>query len=154
MTGNEGHGILCSCRLVPMTSTIMQGHSGSATANNLRWIMSTTKQAMSFKLASTVGHFSCDLDFENIHMTRPPCFFFYFLVLLLQIRGLIYFESAAIRFTSARGHLDCINGTYWRDVLLLCWQIEAAANLWCFIMNIADDQLHTVMKSCHESVSC
>ena len=40
--------------LVSMTLTLMQGQSGSTKANNHR---SATKQAISIKLAITVGHF-------------------------------------------------------------------------------------------------
>ena len=64
--------------LVSMTLTLMQGHSRSA--KNQRWIISTSKQAMSIKLATTVGllaefTWSC-LDFENVYMAWSYCSFF------------------------------------------------------------------------------
>ena len=40
---------------------------------NQRWIISTTKQAISIKLATTVGHFLRDIDFENVDMAGPSC---------------------------------------------------------------------------------
>ena len=49
-----------------MTLTLMQGHNGSAKATNQCWIILTTKQTVSIKLATTVGHFLRDLDFENV----------------------------------------------------------------------------------------
>ena len=42
--------------LVSITLTLMQGRSGSAMAKIQRWIISTTKQATSINLATTVGH--------------------------------------------------------------------------------------------------
>ena len=43
--------------LVLVTLTLMQVHSGSAKAKSQRCILSATKQAISIKLATTVGHF-------------------------------------------------------------------------------------------------
>ena len=43
-----------------------QGHSGSEKAKIQFQIIWTTKQATSIKLATTVGHFLCDLDFVNL----------------------------------------------------------------------------------------
>ena len=43
--------------LVSMTLTLMQGHSGSAKIKIQCWIISTSKQSTSIKLATTVGHF-------------------------------------------------------------------------------------------------
>ena len=43
--------------LVLMTVTLMQGHSGSAKANSQRSMLSTTEQAITIKLATTVGLF-------------------------------------------------------------------------------------------------
>ena len=43
--------------LISMTFTLVQGHSGSTKATNQRWIISTTKQAISIKLVTTVSHF-------------------------------------------------------------------------------------------------
>ena len=43
--------------LVLMTLTLMQGHSWSPKAKNQRKIFSTTKQATSIKLATSVSHF-------------------------------------------------------------------------------------------------
>ena len=54
--------------LVSISLTVTQDHSGSAKAKNQHWIILTTKQAISIKLATRVGHFLCDLDFENIYM--------------------------------------------------------------------------------------
>ena len=54
--------------LVPVTLNWMQGYSGSAKANNSRGILSATKQAISIKLATTLGHFLCDHDFANVYM--------------------------------------------------------------------------------------
>ena len=70
--------------LVLMTFTLMQGHSGSAKANNQCCMLSATKQAItkyyiiSIKLAKTVGHFLCDhdLDFANVYMACPSCIIF------------------------------------------------------------------------------
>ena len=42
--------------LVSMTLTLMQGHNGLAEENIQRWIISTTKQAISIQLSETVGH--------------------------------------------------------------------------------------------------
>ena len=38
------------------------------------WISSATKQAISIKLATTVGHFLRDLDFKNVAMACTSCF--------------------------------------------------------------------------------
>ena len=56
--------------LVSMTLTLMLGHIGSAKAKNQRLMLSATKQAISIKLATTVGHFlrDVDLDFANVYM--------------------------------------------------------------------------------------
>ena len=43
--------------LVSMILTFAQGHSVLAKANNQRWIIWTTKQVISIKRATTVGHF-------------------------------------------------------------------------------------------------
>ena len=53
--------------LILMTLTLMQGHSGSAKAQakHQRGIISTSKQAISIKLAATVGQFLRDLDFTT-----------------------------------------------------------------------------------------
>ena len=56
-----------------MTLTLIQGHSGLAKANNQHLIISTTKQAISIKLSTMVGHFWRDLDFENVYMAWPSC---------------------------------------------------------------------------------
>ena len=54
-----------------MTLTLMKGHSGSVKAKNQRCILSETKQAISIKLAATVGlfFFLHDLEFANVYMT-------------------------------------------------------------------------------------
>ena len=51
-------------------------HSGSAKAKNQLCMLSATKQAICIKLATTVGHFLCDLDldFANVCMVCPTCF--------------------------------------------------------------------------------
>ena len=60
MAFNRGMTIdLCMAymlRLVTMNLTLMQGHSGLADDKLQRWIISTTKQAISIKHAATVGH--------------------------------------------------------------------------------------------------
>ena len=64
--------------LVLMTLTLMQGHSTSAKATNQLCMLSSTKQAISIKLATEVGGvFLCDLDldFANICMVDPLVFF-------------------------------------------------------------------------------
>ena len=47
---------------------------GRQRQKNQHWIISTTKQVISIKFATTVGHFVCDLDFENVCMAWIPCF--------------------------------------------------------------------------------
>ena len=75
--------------LVLMTLTLMQGHSGSAKAKNQRCMLSETKQAISIKLATTVDLFFKyilhDLDFANVYMASPTCFFWVFLPLFLLL---------------------------------------------------------------------
>ena len=54
-----------------MLVSMMQGHSGSAKAKQsaLNYLdCVTTNQAPSIILATTVGHFLRDLDFENVYM--------------------------------------------------------------------------------------
>ena len=51
--------------LVSMTLTLMQGHSGSAKATILGWIISTTKPATGIKLSTTVGHFGGTLTLRT-----------------------------------------------------------------------------------------
>ena len=41
--------------LTSVILTLMQGHNGSAKAKDQRWIISKAKQAISIKLATTVG---------------------------------------------------------------------------------------------------
>ena len=41
---------------------------GQQMQTNQRLIISTTKQATSIELATTVGHFVSDLDFETVYM--------------------------------------------------------------------------------------
>ena len=60
------HGISANARFNDLT--LMQSHSGLAKAKIQCWIISTTKQATSIKLATTVVHFLRDLDFENVYM--------------------------------------------------------------------------------------
>ena len=50
---------------VSMTLTLMPGHSGSAKAKYQRCMLSATKQAISFKLATTVGHFYVTLTLQT-----------------------------------------------------------------------------------------
>ena len=61
-----------SARLVSITLTLMQGHSGSAKENNKnqRWLLSETNQAIGIQLATTVGlfFFLRDSDFGNVYI--------------------------------------------------------------------------------------
>ena len=66
-------GLWMPYMLMFMLVTLMQGHSGSAKAKNHHCVPSATKQAISIKLATMVGHFLLDLDFAKIHMACPPC---------------------------------------------------------------------------------
>ena len=50
--------------LVSITLTVMQGHGGSTKANNQRYMLSATKQAISVKPATTVGHFYVTLTLQ------------------------------------------------------------------------------------------
>ena len=63
--------------LILMTLTLMQGHSESAKACSQRCMLSATKQAISLKLATTVGHFLSDrdLDLASVYMVCPACCF-------------------------------------------------------------------------------
>ena len=57
--------------LVLMTLTLMHGHSGSTKAKDQNCRLSATKQTISIKLGTTVGHVVCgdlDLDFANIYI--------------------------------------------------------------------------------------
>ena len=76
--------------LVSMTLTLMQVHSGSVKARNERCFMSTTKQAISIKRATTVRHFLRDLDIENAYMACPACFLFF----SVRFFGVRVFSSA------------------------------------------------------------
>ena len=66
--------------LVSMTSTLMQAHSGSTENQIQRWIISTTKQVINIKLATTVCLFlfcfcaSPWLCSEDMYMAWPTCF--------------------------------------------------------------------------------
>ena len=51
--------------LVSMILTLMQGHSGSAKAKYERRIISTTKQAISIRLPTTVGHIFVTLTLKT-----------------------------------------------------------------------------------------
>ena len=44
--------------------------------NKSAWIISTIKEAISVKLATTLGHFVRDLDFENLYFAWPTRFYF------------------------------------------------------------------------------
>ena len=72
-------------RLVLMTLTLMQGHSWSAKAKNQCCMHLATKQVISIKLATTVGHFLHDLDhdFTIVYMACSACLFSW--VLLIPI---------------------------------------------------------------------
>ena len=54
---------------------VMQGHIGSTKAKYQRCMLSATKQVISLKLATTTGHFVCDLDldFANVYAVYPAC---------------------------------------------------------------------------------
>ena len=56
-----------------MTLTLMQGHSGSGKAKNQLCMLSATEQTISIKLATRVGHFLRDLDFDfgYVYMACP-----------------------------------------------------------------------------------
>ena len=63
------------CYIMPMldsmTLTTMQGHSGSTKANNQRWIISTTTQAISINTSCNGSQYLRDLDYENGYMAWP-----------------------------------------------------------------------------------
>ena len=66
--------------LVAMTLTLMQGHNGSAKDKNQRWIISTTKQARSITLATTLGHFffcTWPWPWKRFFMAWPSSFVLY-----------------------------------------------------------------------------
>ena len=58
--------------LILMTLTLMQGHSGSAKAENQCCILS---RQLSIKRATTVGHFDVILTFANVYVACPACFY-------------------------------------------------------------------------------
>ena len=90
-------------KLVFITLTLIQGHSGSAKAKYKCWIILTTKQATRIKLAisTTVGHFLRDLDFENI----------YGLTILLNVCIALHYIANAIECTAC---LTIKCQQYWR----------------------------------------
>ena len=47
---------------------------GRQRQNNLLSMLTATKQAISIKLGTTVGHFVLDIDFSNVYMSWPACF--------------------------------------------------------------------------------
>ena len=55
-------------RLVDLDLDAMSQSVGKGKQKNQRRLMSTTKQAISFKLATTVGRILHDFDFENRYM--------------------------------------------------------------------------------------
>ena len=81
--------------LVLMTLTLMQAHSGSAKEKCHRWICSTTKQAISMKRATAVGHLLRDLDFENAYISGPTCFRFQvaFLMLVFYVLIVLFWQQ-------------------------------------------------------------
>ena len=56
--------------LILMTLTLVQGHSGSANANKSALNYLENKQATSITLATTVGHYLRDLEFENVYINN------------------------------------------------------------------------------------
>ena len=54
---------------------LIKGHSWLAEENIQHWIILTSKQVLSMKLATMVGYFLHDLDcdFENVYMAWPTC---------------------------------------------------------------------------------
>ena len=52
--------------LTLMTLTLMQGHSGSAMAKNQHLMVPATEQAISIKIAATVGHFYVTLTLQLV----------------------------------------------------------------------------------------
>ena len=85
--------------LVLITLTLMQGHthSGLAKAKNQHCMLSATKQAISIKLAATIGHLlhDLDLDFANMYMACPACLllFFWSMKICFQVmKGLLQYK--------------------------------------------------------------
>ena len=113
------------------------GHSGLAKAKIQCKIVSTTKQAISIKLATTVGHFVSDLDFKNVYMTWPACLvlccyqckfyilccfhvsFFYYLILFIMWFLGAYFMMLLCEF-------------FWGVIpILLSCELFVVVILWC-----------------------
>ena len=80
---------------VSMTFTLIQG--GSAKAKNQHCMLLANKQAINIKLATTVGHFLCDLDlaFASVYMACPACYYYYYGFVILQggLRDNIYIQD-------------------------------------------------------------
>ena len=56
---------ICPCSRIRPWCKVTEGRQRQT---NQRWFFSTTKQAISIKLATAVSHFLCDLDFENVYI--------------------------------------------------------------------------------------
>ena len=65
---------LCSCSLFWWHWPWCKVTVGWQRQTNQRCILSTTKQAISITLATTVGHLLCDLDFANGNVACSSCF--------------------------------------------------------------------------------
>ena len=83
-------------KLVSMTLTLKQGHNGSAKATNQRCMLSETKQAISMKLATTVGYVLHDLDFANVYIYALTILFFSFRPTSILVR-----QTACLRTCEA-----------------------------------------------------
>ena len=79
--------------LVSMTLTLMQGHIGLAEANNQRYMLSATKQALSIKFAITVGHFfTWPWLCKRLWLDqRVPCSCFVVVVVIIVVVLSIYY---------------------------------------------------------------
>ena len=72
-TWNDGRQMLYMLMLVSMTLALLQGHSGSAKANNQRWMLSATRQAICIKHVCV------------LQRTSFFSFFLFYLTLILQM---------------------------------------------------------------------
>ena len=92
--------------------TLMQGHSGSAEANNQRCMLSATKWAIGLhiKLATTVGYFlrDLDLDFANVYM---PCWSIEFLFVKSHFENKCLI-SAVLHVIIIITHQPCLTNMY------------------------------------------
>ena len=75
---------------VSMTLTMIQGHSGSAKANNQLCMLSATNQVINVKLVTTVSLFwgVRDLDFANVYTWLDHLVLMILLSRLVELIGL------------------------------------------------------------------